>query len=106
MNMVRNLKALVDAPEPEARASTPAAKATPATSLTRNGRATRVRPDRDGQRLIAAHFDGETFKSFKILCAEQGATTQSMVSEAMELLFKKYHKPITKPLSDQAKQRT
>jgi hypothetical protein len=103
MNMARNLKALIDAPEQATEATAPRAAAAP--SLTRNGRATRVRPDRDGQRLIAAHFDGATFKSFKILCAEQGATTQSMVSEAMELLFKKYHKPITKPLSDQAKQR-
>jgi len=97
---VRNLKALV------AEDHATEAAAPPATApLTRNGRPTRPRPDRNGQRLIAAHFDAGTFKSFKILCAEQGATTQAMVSEAMELLFKKYHKPITPPLSDQAKQR-
>ncbi len=98
----RNLKALVGEDHQAApNAPAPAADA----SLTRNGLPSRPRPDRNGQRLIAAHFDGDTFKSFKILCAEQGATTQAMVSEAMELLFRKYHKPITKPLSDQARQR-
>lgn len=73
--------------------------------LTRNGAPRCARPDREGQRLVAAHFDADTFKSFKILCAEQGATTQSMVSEAMELLFRKYHKPINEKLTAQAQQR-
>jgi len=89
---MRNLKALVDEPAPQ-----PAAPA-----LTRNNQPKRPRPDRAGQRLVAAHFDADTFKSFKILCAEQGATTQAMVSEAIELLFRKYHKPITAKLTEQA----
>ena len=62
----------------------------------------RVRPDRAGQRLVAAHFDAETFKSFKILCAEQGMTTQAMVSKAMQLLFKEHNKPINEMLKLQA----
>lgn len=73
--------------------------------LTRNGAPRRARPDREGERLVAAHFDADTFKSFKILCAEQGTTTQSMVNEAMELLFRKYHKPINDKLTAQAQQR-
>lgn len=73
--------------------------------LTRNGEPRRPRPDREGQRLVAAHFDADTFKSFKILCAEQGATTQAMVGEAMELLFRKYHKPINAKLTAQAQHR-
>ena len=40
-----------------------------------------------------------------ILCAEQGTTTQAMVSEALELLFRKYHKPINALLTAQARQR-
>ena len=91
---MRNLKALVDEPKPAA-----------APAPTRNGEPKRERLDRVGQRLIAAHFDAETFKSFKILCAEQGATTQAMVSEAIELLFRKYHKPINDQLIAQAQQR-
>ncbi len=94
---MKNLKALVG--------ERPAAAAAETAELTRNDRPKRVRPDRDGQRLIAAHFDGDTFKSFKILCAEQGATTQAMVSEAIELLFRKYHKPITAALTEQGAKR-
>jgi len=92
---MKNLKALVN--------DTPKAEAT--APLTRNDQPKRERPDRVGQRLVAAHVDGDTFKSFKILCAEQGATTQAMVSEALELLFRKYHKPINDQLTAQAKAR-
>jgi len=99
---MKGLKALVDEPKAEA----PARKAANAPiPLTRNGEPRRDRPDRVGQRLIAAHFDSDTFKNFKILCAEQGATTQAMVSEAVELLFRKYHKPISVQLTEQANQR-
>jgi hypothetical protein len=94
---MKNLKALVDEPK--------AAPAPPPPAVTRNGEPKRERTDRIGQRLIAAHVDAETFKSFKILCAEEGATTQAMVSEAMELLFRKYHKPINEKLAAQARQR-
>ena len=92
---MRNLKALVSEPAP---VQAP-------TALTRNNEPARPRPDRAGQRLVAGHIDGDTFKSFKILCAEQGATTQAMVSEAIELLFKKYNKPINAKLAEQAKAR-
>jgi hypothetical protein len=97
---MKNLRSLIDEPKappppmPEADDTT-----------TRNGKPRRPRPDRAGQRLVAAHFDGDTFKSFKILCAEEGATTQAMVSEAMELLFRKYHKPINAKLTAQAQHR-
>ena len=90
---MRNLKALVAEPKVASE---------PVAALTRNGEPKRDRPDRVGQRLIAAHVDGDTFKSFKILCAEQDATTLAMVSEAIELLFRKYHKPITEQLTTQA----
>jgi hypothetical protein len=100
---MRNLKALVAEDTKPPAESRRAAKA--AASITRNGEPKRDRPDRAGQRLIAAHFDGDTFKSFKILCAEEGATTQAMVSEAIELLFRKYHKPISAQLTEQAKER-
>jgi hypothetical protein len=104
---MKGLKALVDQPAEAVPAPARTRKAAneAAAALTRNGEEKRDRPDRAGQRLIAAYFDGDTFKSFKILCAEQGATTQSMVSEAIELLFRKYHKPITAQLTEQARQR-
>jgi hypothetical protein len=99
---MKNLKALIDPPKPTAPVP---ANEQEAAEVTRNGTPRRPRPDREGQRLVAAHFDADTFKNFKILCAEQGATTQSMVSEAMELLFRKYHKPINDKLTAQAQQR-
>ncbi len=101
---MKGLKALVDEPAAAPPARTRRA-ASASAALTRNGEEKRERPDRVGQRLIAGHVDGDTFKSFKILCAEQGATTQAMVSEAIELLFRKYHKPITPQLTEQAQQR-
>lgn len=99
---MRNLKSLIDPPKPTVPVPAPAPDAE---AMTRNGLPRRPRPDREGQRLVAAHFDAETFKNFKILCAEQGATTQCMVSEAMELLFRKYHKPINDKLIAQTQQR-
>jgi len=102
---MKGLKALVDEPAAAPPARTRRAANESTAALTRNGEPRRDRPDRLGQRLIAGHVDGDTFKSFKILCAEQGATTQAMVSEAIELLFRKYHKPITAQLTEQAKQR-
>lgn len=99
---MKGLKELVRSEDETPKTVSPRRQA----ALTRNDRPKRERPDREGQRLIAAHFDGDTFKSFKILCAEEGATTQAMVSEAIELLFKKYHKPITADLTTQARART
>ncbi len=99
---MKGLKELVAEPKAAPAASRKAAKAS-AQPLTRNGEERRDRPDRAGQRLIAGYVDPDTFKSFKILSAEQGATTQAMVSQAIELLFKKYHKPITEQLAEQAR---
>ena len=98
---MKGLKALVDdkAPAPASKAPAEAAP------LTRNNEPKRDRLDRAGQRLIAAHVDADTFKTFKILCAEEGATTQAMVCAAVELLFRQYHKPVTPLLSEQAKAR-
>lgn len=101
---MRDLKSLVAEDVAESGAIAQAAEVD--APLTRNARPKRQRPDRIGQRLIAAHFDNETFKTFKILCAEEGATTQSAVSEAIELLFKKYHKPVTPDLKAQARNRS
>jgi len=99
---MKGLKELVAEPK-----AAPATRRKPANedaqAFTRSGSERRDRPDRAGQRLIAGYVDPETFKSFKILSAEQGATTQAMVSQAIELLFKKYHKPVTEQLAEQAR---
>ena len=101
---MKGLKALVDEPTaPAPRRKAAANELAPA--LTRTGAERRSRPDRAGQRLIAGYVDPDTFKSFKILSAEQGATTQAMVSEAIQLLFRKYHKPVTAQLTEQAQER-
>jgi len=76
-----------------------------AEAIKRNGTPRRPRPDRIGQRLIAGYLDADTHKSFKILRAEQGATSPAMVAEAVELLFTKYHKRITAGLREQARRR-
>ncbi len=107
---MKSIKQLVNEPTAAERAAAeiqPAKRRAKATAeeVTRNGEPRRSRPDRAGQRLVAGYVDGDTFKSFKILCAEQGATSQAMVCEAVELLFNKYHKPITAELKQQAQER-
>ncbi len=47
------------------------------------------RPSRDGQRLIAGHFDPKIAKQLKLLAAEEDTTVQSLLEEALHLLFLK-----------------
>lgn len=47
------------------------------------------RPSRDGQRLIAGHFDPKIAKQLKLLAAEEDTTVQALLEEALNLLFLK-----------------
>ena len=47
------------------------------------------RPSRAGQRLIAGHFDPKVAKQLKLLAAEEETTVQSLLEEALDLLFVK-----------------
>lgn len=47
------------------------------------------RPSRDGQRLIAGHFDPKIAKQLKLLAAEEETTVQALLEEALNLLFVK-----------------
>jgi hypothetical protein len=47
------------------------------------------RPSRDGQRLIAGHFDPSIAKQLKLLAAEEDTTVQALLEEALNLLFVK-----------------
>jgi hypothetical protein len=47
------------------------------------------RPSREGRRLIAGHFDPKVAKQLKLLAAEEETTVQSLLEEALDLLFVK-----------------
>ena len=45
------------------------------------------RPDRQDKRLLTAHVEPEVYKEFKVLAAQQGMTTDLMLTKALALLF-------------------
>lgn len=47
------------------------------------------RPSRNGQKLIAGHFDPKVAKQLKLLAAEEETTVQALLGEALDLLFVK-----------------
>jgi len=47
------------------------------------------RPSRTGTRLIGGHFSPEVAKHLKILAAEEDTSVQSLLEEALDLLFVK-----------------
>jgi hypothetical protein len=47
------------------------------------------RPSRAGTRLIGGHFSPEVAKHLKILAAEEDTSVQSLLEEALDLLFVK-----------------
>ena len=46
-----------------------------------------ARPSRDGRKFIGGHFTPGAAKQLRLLAAEEGATTQLLLEEALELLF-------------------
>ena len=54
-------------------------------------------PSRQGKKFIGAYFDPEVSKQLKILAVETERTSQSLLAEALNLLFERYRKnPIAK----------
>jgi len=49
-----------------------------------------TRPDREGKRLVAGHFDAETAERIKDLARARRTTVQAVLEEAIGDLFKKY----------------
>lgn len=47
------------------------------------------RPVRDGKRFVGAHFHPEVARQLKVLAAEDGATIQELLEQAVDLLFVK-----------------
>ncbi len=47
------------------------------------------RPSRTGRKLIAGHFDPKVAKQLKLLAAEEETTIQTLLEEALDLLFVK-----------------
>lgn len=50
-------------------------------------------PSREGQTLVGGFFAPEVHRQLKVLAAENGATQQALLSEALNMLFAKYGKP-------------
>jgi len=52
-----------------------------------------VKPSRVGLKQINCYQPPETARQLKILAAEQGRSMESLMAEALNLLFEKYQKP-------------
>jgi hypothetical protein len=50
------------------------------------------RAGRVGTKMLGGHFSEPAQRQFKVLAAEQGKTVQVLLEEAINDLFKKYHK--------------
>ncbi len=59
------------------------------TKVVKEDMATYSRPSRTGKRLIGGHFPPEIAKHLKILAAEEDTSIQSLLEEALDLLFVK-----------------
>ena len=50
-------------------------------------------PSRRGKKALTGYFDPEVIKQLKVLAAAEDKTMQSLMSEAINELFKKYGRP-------------
>ena len=50
-------------------------------------------PSRQGKKVIAGFFPPEVRKQFHQIALDQEATTQALLTEALNLLFEKHGKP-------------
>jgi hypothetical protein len=50
-------------------------------------------PSRVGRVLIAGHFAPQVQKGLKQLALDQDSTVQALLTEAIDMLFAKYHRP-------------
>ncbi len=55
--------------------------------------ATRGRQDRQDKRQIAGFFSAECAKQLRMLAAEEDATVQDLIREALNLMFTAHNKP-------------
>jgi hypothetical protein len=53
----------------------------------------RPQPSRIGTKPITVHLNEESRRQLKALAGEEGRTVESMVAEALNLLFARYRKP-------------
>lgn len=74
-------------PPPAAAAAPPPAATDPDRPADTGGKF--FRPSRNGQKLIAGHFDPKVAKQLKLLAAEEETTVQALLGEALDLLFLK-----------------
>lgn len=49
-----------------------------------------VRPSRQGKRMVGGHFSPELSRALNILAAEQGASVQALLGEAIDLLLRQH----------------
>lgn len=51
-----------------------------------------VPPSRQGKRVVSAYVSADAARQLRLLAAERDATTQALVEEALNDLFRKYNK--------------
>jgi hypothetical protein len=57
------------------------------------GGKTALPPSRRGKKALTGYFDPEVLKQLKVLAAAEDKTMQSLMTEAINELFKKYGRP-------------
>jgi hypothetical protein len=75
------------APEPSVAVEVHAPRMPEAIPSERRTRA--QRPSRTGTKLVAGHFDPKVARQLRIIAAEEDTTIQSLLEEALDLLFVK-----------------
>ena len=73
-------------------ADKPSVPTTPATSKKMGKTRLKLPPSRQGKKFVGAYFDPEVSKQLKIIAAETEKTSQTLLAEALNLLFEKYRK--------------
>lgn len=87
-----SLQAVLDAKARQANdveeALTPAETPKPETK-SKKKKKSKVKPSRESTTLIGGHFPPEVSKQLAIIAAEEGATKQALLTEALDMLFVK-----------------
>ncbi|MBN3893803.1 MAG: hypothetical protein HWQ41_00395 [Nostoc sp. NOS(2021)] len=84
-------QALSDASKKPSKAES-AKKVEPDEILADENSDSKVPPSRRGKRAIVGHFDPVVCKQLKLLAVEQDKSSQTLLTEALNLLFEAYGK--------------
>lgn len=73
--------------------SKPATQRAPEPNPEGQGRVVGRAPSRVGRKMVGGYFDPEVSKQLRAIAADEDTTTQALVGEALNLLFRDRSKP-------------